>query len=214
MNTFTLSTKLASLALTSLLLIGMSIPLEAEGSSSIVSTKQLQVLVSPPNGSLFFANTGTGIDSNPGNIMPAGSTFVLTAPVFPGGTYDAFGNKLTAAKSVGQWRCTGTRIMAYGVRVPFPPNSASNALLETADEALVLNGSDGKNVIYSRGFLSSANNPNLVLGQVAATSLQTILRGSGLNTLAFGNISITAYVTPIGILENLSFDIPVYYVAP
>ncbi len=210
MNTYTLSTKLASLTLMSLLLFALSFQVMA-GSGALVTTNQLQVLVSPSNGGLFYANTGSGIVSNPATVVPAGSTFLLVGSVFPAGTYDVFGNALTTPKSVGQWRCTGTRIVAYGVTAPFP---ASNTVLEQADESLVLNGFAGQNSIYSKGFLVSANNPNLTPGVVGATSLQTILAGSGLNILAFGNISIAAYVTPIGILENLSFSFPVTYVSP
>src|SRR5436190_23215086 len=80
-------------------------------------TKHLQILVNPELPSFFFnMNTGTGIETNPFAIRPAGAEYLIAGIILPGGTInldqcsyavDKHGTPITESSSLGDWVCDG-----------------------------------------------------------------------------------------------------------
>jgi len=192
-------------------------------SAELVTTKQLQIVVSfiEPDLFAYHSQNGAVITSDLTVTNPPGSTYVFKGGLFPGGTVDPAqasytvdrnGNLLTGANSVGAWICTGTRLIDWNLSgVNFP---AEGTVIEEMNWTFQLKGADRPlSEVFSKGWLRAGQlgvGGDVVLGR----SVLAVLGGTGPNTTLRGDLKAHVHLSPDGLASltiiELSNPIQIY----
>lgn len=193
--------------------------------AKVVTTKELQIVVSFLGPGLFFYRSQNGgvITGDLSVTNPPASTYVFKGGLFPGGTvdpsqtsyaYDHEGNLLTAGNSIGTWLCTGTRLVDWNLSgVNFP---SEGTVVEEMNWTFQLKG-DGTPLseVFSKGWLRTGQ---LGLGgdYIVTRSTLALLGGTGPNTSVAGDIEAQTHLSPDGssFLTTLKFSNPIRIFVP
>ena len=192
-------------------------------SAEFVTTKELQIVVSFVEPSLFayHSQNGSVITSDLTVTNPPGSTYVFKGGLFLGGTvnlaqasyaYDHDGNLLSSDNSIGTWLCTGTRLVNWNLSgVNFP---AAGTVVEEMNWTFQLKGPGAPlSEVFSKGWLRTnqfGTGADVVVGQSALA----LLGGTGPNANIQGDLEARVYLSPDGLASlttvKLSNPIKVY----
>ncbi len=189
-----------------LMIVSLAVSLGAQAQT--IQTKELQIVVPLTDPEMFFyrSNIGGEITGDLTVTNPAGSTYVFKGGLFPGGTvdpaqfaynYDTEGSLLTAARSIGTWVCTGTRLIDWNLTgLNYPPE---NTLVEEVSWSFLFKGAnpDESNAVYAKGWLSAGT-----FGVGADFTVSKfhlgVIGGTGLNDSPAGVVSARSYLASDG----------------
>ena len=200
--------------------------------AKVVSTKQIQIVVSFTDPDLFLYRSNIGkfsvgapdstITSDLSITNPPGSTYIFKGGVFLGGTVDpgqasytvdTRGMPLSGGNSIGTWICTGTRLIDWNLTgVNFP---SEGTVIEEMNWSLLFKDPGGAavNAVYTKGWFTAGKQFGVGKDFVVGKTRMAILGGSGLNAKINGDLTGESFLSPDGLasllIVNLSSPIQI-----